>query len=103
MMVAGERVIQNVNAQRFEVENAEGVAFLKYRVLNGHITLVHTEVAPELEGKGYGGMLVRAALNYARANGLRVILVCPFARAFLARHPEYADLVDSVDAPSEST
>jgi predicted GNAT family acetyltransferase len=48
-------------------------------------------------------MLVRAALNYARANGLRVIPVCPFARAFLARHPEYADLVDAVDAPDVST
>lgn len=102
-MAAGERVIQNVNAQRFEIENAEGVAVLTYRVLKGHITLVHTEVAPELEGRGYGGMLVRAALNYARASGLRVIPVCPFARAFLARHPEYADLVDAVDAPDVST
>ena len=102
-MVSDDRVIQNEKTQRFEIENAQGVAFLTYRVLNGHITLVHTEVAPELEGKGYGGMLVRAALNYARAAGLRVIPVCPFARAFLARHPEYVDLVDPVDPPGEST
>ena len=102
-MVSDDRVIQNEKTQRFEIENAQGVAFLTYRVLNGHITLVHTEVAPELEGKGYGGMLVRAAMNYARANGLRVITVCPFARAFLARHPEYVDLVDPVDPPGEST
>jgi predicted GNAT family acetyltransferase len=33
-------------------------------------------------------MLVRAAVNYARAHHLRVVPACPFARAYLQRHPE---------------
>jgi predicted GNAT family acetyltransferase len=95
-MVSDQRVIQNESAQRFEIENAGGVAMLTYHLGNHHITLVHTEVAPELEGKGYAGMLVRAALEFARARTLRVIPLCPFVRAYIARHPEYADLVDAV-------
>jgi predicted GNAT family acetyltransferase len=93
MMGSDHRVIQNESEKRFEIENAEGVAVLKYHLGNHHITLVHTEVAPELGGKGYAGMLVHAALEFARARKLRVIPLCPFVRAYIARHPEYADLV----------
>jgi predicted GNAT family acetyltransferase len=93
MMVSHDRAIQNEKTQRFEIENADGVAELTYRLGNHHITLVHTEVARALEGKGYGGILVRAALEFARAEKLRVVPLCPFVRAYITRHPEYADLV----------
>jgi len=56
--------------------------------------LLHTEVPPEHEGQGYGGALAKAALDYARAEKLRVIPTCPFVRAYVKRHPEYAALVD---------
>jgi predicted GNAT family acetyltransferase len=86
-------VIRNVSERRFEVEGTGGAATLTYYEGPGHITLVHTEVAPELEGKGYGGLLARAALDYARSAKLRVIPACKFVRTFIERHPEYADLV----------
>jgi predicted GNAT family acetyltransferase len=54
---------------------------------------MHTRVPGELEGQGYGGALAKAALDYARANGLKVIPTCPFVSAYLRRHKEYADLV----------
>jgi hypothetical protein len=34
--------------------------------------------------------LVKAAIDSARAEGLRIIAVCPFVRAYLRRHPETA-------------
>jgi predicted GNAT family acetyltransferase len=55
-------------------------------------TLVHTDVAPELEGRGMGGRLVQDALDDMRARGLRLVPVCPFVSAYLRRHPEYDDL-----------
>jgi uncharacterized protein len=67
---------------------------LNYHEGGNHLTLVHTEVAPELEGKGYGSKLAKAALDYAREHKLRVIPHCRFVLAYLARHPEYADLVN---------
>jgi uncharacterized protein len=64
-----------------------------YRDEPGVITLVHTEVAPELERQGLGGRLVTGALDDIRARGLRLVPVCPFVVSYLGRHPEYADLV----------
>ena len=66
-MADDARVIHNVDAQSFVVEGAEDTAVLTYRELGDHLTILHTEVGPQHEGKGYGGLLVRAALDYARA------------------------------------
>ena len=43
--------------------------------------------------RGVGSRLIRAALDSARDQGLRVVPQCPFVRAFIERHPEYRDLV----------
>jgi predicted GNAT family acetyltransferase len=37
--------------------------------------------------------LIRGVLDTARSQGLKVIAVCPFAKTYIARHPEYADLL----------
>jgi uncharacterized protein len=92
-MASNDRVTKNAAAGRFEVDGIGDRAVLRYHENGNHITLVHTEVAPELEGKGYGSLLARAALEYARSAHLRVIPVCPFVQVYLRRHPEYADLV----------
>jgi uncharacterized protein len=34
-------------------------------------------------------------LDIARAEGLKVKPLCPFAKAYIERHPEYADLLKS--------
>jgi uncharacterized protein len=94
-MTDDARVVQNVAAQSFEIENVGDDAILTYRELGDHITILHTEVGARHEGKGYGGMLVRAALDYARERKLRVIPACKFARAYIARHREYADLIEA--------
>jgi predicted GNAT family acetyltransferase len=64
-----------------------------YRSAPDHIVLLHTEVLPSFEGRGLGARLVAGALDDIRARGLRVVPFCPFVRAYLRRHPEYADLV----------
>lgn len=57
------------------------------------ITLTHTEVPVALWGQGIGSRLVRGALQAARAQGLRVVPKCPFVSAFIAKHPEFGDLL----------
>ncbi|MFG2886262.1 GNAT family N-acetyltransferase [Streptomyces sp. NPDC048297] len=57
------------------------------------IAFVHTEVEPEYEGKGVGSALVRTSLDEARAAHLRVLATCPFYAGWIARHPEYEDLL----------
>lgn len=57
------------------------------------IAFLHTEVPPAHEGKGVGSALARTALDEARAAGLRVLPTCPFFAGWIARHPEYQDLL----------
>ncbi|HEY3259270.1 MAG TPA: GNAT family N-acetyltransferase, partial [Pseudonocardiaceae bacterium] len=49
--------------------------------------------APEFGGRGLAGQLVQHALDDTRRRGLAVLPFCPYVRGFIARHPEYVDLV----------
>ena len=58
---------------------------------------MHTEVDPAAEGHGVGSRLAAGALDDIRSRGLSILVVCPFVREYVRRHPEYADL--KVDVP----
>jgi predicted GNAT family acetyltransferase len=75
---------------------------LHYLPTRGAVVLVHTEIAPDLEGQGFGGRLIAGALEDLRTRELIIIPVCPFVRSYLERHPEYADLLErSTETPRE--
>ena len=87
-------VRDNPNELRYELVDGDTViGQIRYRREPGAVALVHTEVEPAYEGKGLAGTLVEAALQDLRERGLGLIPVCPFVRAWLRRHPDYADLV----------
>ncbi len=75
---------------------------LHYLPTRGAVVLVHTEIAPDLEGQGFGGRLIAGALEDLRTRELIIIPVCPVVRSYLERHPEYADLLErSTATPRE--
>ena len=53
----------------------------------------HTGVPEALEGRGIGKALVDAMIADARANGFKIMPLCPFVRAQFARHPEWHDVM----------
>lgn len=60
---------------------------------DGGIVFTHTEVDEELQERGLGSQLVRAALDDLRVSTtVRIGATCPFVRRFLKEHPEYQDL-----------
>jgi uncharacterized protein len=73
--------------------DGEVVGEILYRRNDDAIALVHTEVSPALEGRGLASTLVAGALDDLRARRMHVVPICPFVRAYVRRHPEYADLV----------
>ncbi|HKS86554.1 MAG TPA: GNAT family N-acetyltransferase [Pseudolabrys sp.] len=85
-------VRDNTDRHRFELDADGHVAFSNYKRGDGLLTILHTEVPKALEGRGIGSALIKGVLDTARAQGLKVNAVCPFARAYVERHPEYADL-----------
>jgi uncharacterized protein len=57
------------------------------------VILIHTEVGEALRGQGAGKRLVEAAVLWARAEHLRLVPHCPFARATFEKHPELQDVL----------
>ena len=58
------------------------------------VIIDHTEVPDALRGRGVGEALVRRAVEDARAEGKRIVPLCPFAKAQIMRHPEWQDVLD---------
>ncbi|MET8334898.1 GNAT family N-acetyltransferase [Streptosporangium canum] len=79
----------------FEAEvDGKHAGQLEFVRRDGVIVYTHTEVDAEFEGNGVGGALVRAALDGARAEGVKIVPRCPFVKTWIERHPDYADLVE---------
>lgn len=53
----------------------------------------HTGVPDALEGKGLGALLVKRGVEDARREGKKIVPLCPFAKAYIARHPELQDVL----------
>ena len=88
-------VRDNAERHRFEIDLGDGsLAIAEYTLPEGKIMFTHTEVPPAHEGQGLGTALIRHALRSARERGLKVIPICPFFAAYIARHPEEQDLLD---------
>lgn len=86
-------VRNNEAEHRYELEVDGEVAIAEYRLRPGRISFTHTEVPDALEGRGIGKKLVKAALDDARARGLKVVPICPFVKHYIDAHPEERDLL----------
>ena len=92
--MADVEVSDNAELSRVEAHMGGTLAgFAAYREREGRRVFTHTEVDPAFEGQGVGGAIARTALDKARADGVGVVPLCPFIKAWIDRHPDYADLV----------
>lgn len=79
---------------KFEIDENGQTAYLEFETdTSGWMTIWHTEVPPVLRGRGLATELARAAFEHAKANHLRVDVICPSALHYLSQHPEYKSLV----------
>ena len=93
--------VRNDAEGRYELEVDGRLAQLVFRMNGDRLVLRHTEVPDALEGQGVGGRLVRAAVDDARDRNLIIVPLCPFARAWLERHPDVAATV-RIDWPQDA-
>jgi uncharacterized protein len=92
---AAPQVRDNRDASRFELDVDGQIAFLRYHRTATTLTLVHTEVPVALRGRHLGDRLAKAGIEAARAEGLGLVVTCPFVRTYMKRHPEAASRTDS--------
>ena len=88
-------IVNNRTDHRFELVVDGHLAAAFYKIDGNVITFIHTEVPPELGGRGVGSKLVQGALDQVRSSGMKVIADCPFVKAWIGKHPEYKDLLNS--------
>lgn len=80
--------------QRYElIENDEVVAIAEYRLSGNEVTLTHTKVNPENEGKGLGSELARQALDDLKARGMQIVPACAFIAHYIRQNKQYGDLL----------
>lgn len=83
----------NETTNQFELDTPQGLALIAYELENNTMSILHTEVPEEMEGKGIGSDLAKFALDYAREKHLKVKVYCQFVKVYLKRHSEYQDLI----------
>ncbi|MCX7059018.1 MAG: GNAT family N-acetyltransferase [Pseudomonadota bacterium] len=86
-------VTDNLAASRFELVLGEAVAFIDYQRDGAVLVLTHAEVPPALGGSGVGSRLTAAVLELVRRRGEQVVPRCSFVAAYIARHPQYQNLL----------
>jgi predicted GNAT family acetyltransferase len=77
---------------RFELRENGALALADYREQDGRMIVPHVEAAHALRGTGAAGRLMEGVADAARRRGLKIVPLCPYADAWMRKHPEAADL-----------
>jgi predicted GNAT family acetyltransferase len=93
-------VVNNEPKFRFEVFLNGEYAFLEYRYYKKDIAFIHTVVPNIFKGRGIATAMAIVALDFAKDQHLKIMLLCPFVSKYVREHPEYHSLVDTDYHPS---
>jgi predicted GNAT family acetyltransferase len=80
-------------AHRFVAQVEGHQAELVYALQQNQLVIEHTGVPAAIGGRGIAGELVKAALEFARSSGLKVVPACSYSAAYIQQHPQYRDLL----------
>jgi predicted GNAT family acetyltransferase len=87
-------VTRHTDPDRYQITTDGAVAgFAQFVDVGGDRVFFHTVIDEEFGGRGLAGKVVAAALEATRAEGQRIVPVCPFVKGYLAKHPEWAEHV----------
>ncbi|MES2666418.1 MAG: GNAT family N-acetyltransferase [Pseudomonadota bacterium] len=78
---------------RYVIARGPDEAELSYSVTAPTLVIAdHTAVPDDFRGTGAGLALVERLVADARAEGFRIMPLCPFVNATRKKHPEWADV-----------
>ena len=77
---------------RYVLRHPQGSAELTFSIASPQLVIAdHTEVDDALRGTGAGRALVERLVADARAEGVKIVPLCPFVNAQRRRNPDWAD------------
>jgi uncharacterized protein len=95
----GAEVAITRRTDRFTVGvDGNNVGLTAFREHGGQRVFYHTEVDEAFGGRGLATILIGEALTATRAEGMRIVPVCAMVQAYVDKHHEYDDIVDTPTA-----
>ena len=76
-------IIHQPEQKLFKTEVDGRTAFVQYRLIGDSLDIIHTIVPQPIEGRGIAAALVKAAYEYASANGMKPKATCSYAVKWL--------------------
>jgi uncharacterized protein len=92
----GEQVLRDFGEQKgtfYLVKDGARAATLTWTRAGALVILDHTEVGEALRGTGAGRKLVAAAVDWARAEAIKLLPLCPFAKSVFDKDPSIRDVL----------
>lgn len=87
-------ITHNQDKSRFEALVEGLVSVVDYVMESDNVlSVTHTGVPKELEGRGIAAQLTKSVLQYVRDKGLKIRPLCPYTAVYIEKHPEYKDLL----------
>ncbi len=84
----------NETTNRFELIYNEDIAYIDYRWYNKTLILLYIFVPVQFRGKGLSTKLIEYALQYAKEQGVKIKVFCPYISKYIRMHPEYEELLE---------
>jgi predicted GNAT family acetyltransferase len=76
-----------------KVAGIDGEGELTYSRVNPHLIIAdHTFVPDTFRGKGVARALAQRLVDDARAQGVKIIPLCPYVNAERRKHPDWSDV-----------
>lgn len=76
------------------VEDGKTAGEMTYsKAADKFIIIDHTEVDPAYKGKGIGKELLTKIVEMAREKNIKIMPLCPFAKAMFDKTPEMSDVL----------
>ena len=85
-------ILHDAASQRFSIDADGHTGYVEYELREGAMAITHTIVPAAIGGRGIAGRLVQAAVEHARAEGMKVDPQCSYADAWMRKHPEFEAL-----------
>ncbi|MFE5039168.1 GNAT family N-acetyltransferase [Streptomyces sp. NPDC056683] len=90
-------VINDTERNRwFAAIGPEAIAELSYRFIGGRVVLLTTWVDPAYRHHRVATELIARVLDEIHPTGKKITVICPVVGKFIARNPQYRDLIDKV-------
>ncbi|OAV45178.1 GNAT family N-acetyltransferase [Lewinella sp. 4G2] len=73
---------------------SDPTAHMEFSIAGPQLIIIsHTEVGESLRGQGVGRQLLDKVVEHARANGIKIMPLCPYAKSVFDKDPSIGDVL----------